>query len=160
MPRMKKEEISSDDVKVGNDVPVDIPTEGDLARESKGHEAEEIDIARAGTDLDRVKFMNELVTVVVHQSTDQHVEPIPMVSVNGKSQYFIRGQNTKVKRKYVAALARAKKTSFKQQVRVDEVSGNVVQRMSPSTGVVYPFSVVEDPNPRGKEWLQKILAEA
>ena len=161
MPRMKQNEISTDEMQVGQDKPVDIPTDGDVKREVTGHEIDsEIETVSAAVDLSKVSFFNEPVVVVVHESTDQHVEPLPMVSVNGRSQYFIRGRPVTVKRKYVAALARAKRTGYRQTVRVDEVSGNVVQRMLPSTGLIYPFSVIEDPNPRGLAWLQGVLAEA
>lgn len=158
MPRMKKE-ISSEDVKVGQDEPVDIPTEGDIKREPAPKESD-VDIVSPAA-VGQAAFYNEKVRVLVHQSADQNnVEPIPMVSVNGRTQFFVRGQPTWVKRKYVAALARAKKTAYRQQVRVDEVTGHVVQRMVPSTAVAYPFSVVDDPNPNGRQWLEKVLAEA
>jgi hypothetical protein len=159
MPRMKQNELSTDDLTVGQDVPLDIPTDGDVVRDMSGHDSE-IEVVNLTANLDAVSFFNEIVTVVVHESTDQNAEPIPQVTVNGRNQFFLRGQPIKVRRKYVAALARAKRTSFRQSIRTDELSGGVVQRMTPSTGLVYPFSVIDDPNPRGREWLQGVLAEA
>lgn len=154
MPRMPETHAEEH---VGQDAPTDISVEAETPkpRRSKARASEVIDTAPA--NVAKVAFMNEIVTVVVHESPDDNVEPIPGVSVNGRNQFFYRGVEAKVKRKFVAALARAKHTNYSQQVRIDQANGNVIQRMNPRTGLKYPFSVTHDPNPMGAAWLKSVL---
>ncbi|SDZ53262.1 MULTISPECIES: hypothetical protein [Delftia] len=102
-------------------------------------------------------FMNEPVTVMVYESTDENDMDMVLVGVNGVSQYFRRGTPQTVKRKFVERLARAKRTDFDQKIdaRMGEAMNNLRQRH----GLRYPFTVVEDRNPRGGAWLKGVLAE-
>lgn len=103
-------------------------------------------------------FMNEMVTIMVHDSTDENAEPLIPVGINGRMQYFARGVPQRVRRCYVERLARAKKTSYSQNL--DERLGEALYNtMRPHHALKYPFSVVEDPNPKGAAWLRNLLAE-
>lgn len=100
-------------------------------------------------------FMEEFVEVNVHESTDPNAEPVVAVFNNGVAQYFVRGQNQRVKRKYVEVLARAKQTSVSTVENQRE--GNVgIKR---NTSIKYPFSITRDENPKGSAWLRGILSE-
>lgn len=102
-------------------------------------------------------FMNEMVTVMIHSTTDENQAPHVIVNCNGTNQPIIRGVPTSVKRKYVEILARMKETKY-TQVTPNPASPDVSE-MRARHGLAYPFDLVEDKNPRGRAWLQNVLAE-
>jgi len=102
-------------------------------------------------------FMNELVTVMVHSTTDENQPNHVVVNCNGMNQPLIRGVPTTVKRKYVEILARMKETKYTQVTRNPSAPDQI--DMVARHGLSYPFDLVEDKNPRGRAWLQNVLAE-
>jgi hypothetical protein len=102
-------------------------------------------------------FMHETVLVLVHDSTDETQIPIPSVNNGGDTQYFIRGKQQWVRRKYIEPLARAKKTTYTQK-KIRNSNGDEQYINIPHTTLMYPFVVLKD-TPRGKAWLRNILAE-
>jgi hypothetical protein len=102
-------------------------------------------------------FMNELVTVMVHSTTDENQPNHVVVNCNGMNQPLIRGVPTTVKRKYVEILARMKETKYTQVTRNPSAPDQI--DMVARHGLSYPFDLVEDNNPRGRAWLQNVLAE-
>ena len=104
-------------------------------------------------------FMAEKILVIVQDSADETDHEIVESWVNGRVQRFLRGQAQLVKRCYVEALARAKRTTYRQTLdeRYGEQSFN---QMRPHHSLAYPFTVLEDRNPKGKAWLQSVLAHA
>lgn len=106
---------------------------------------------------EELAFMNENVTIMVHESEDPNAENPIMVSVNGRNQYIFRGQEITVRRCYVERLARAKRQAYKQDLtQTDPVLYNSMKK---STALMYPFSLIEDRNPVGRDWLRKVMAE-
>lgn len=101
-------------------------------------------------------FLNEIVEVVVHESSDENAAEVVSVWVNGRSQHFIRGQPQKVRRCYVERLARSKQITYSQK----RLKSSNDDSVTPHVSLCYPFSVTEDPNPMGSAWLKKVLAEA
>jgi len=102
-------------------------------------------------------FMNELVTVMVHTTTDENQPNHCVVSCNGLNQPLMRGFPTTVKRKYVEILARMKETKYTQVTRNPSAPDQI--DMVARHGLCYPFDLVKDDNPRGRAWLQNVLAE-
>ena len=102
-------------------------------------------------------FANEMVTVMVHESTDKTANPFPEVSVNGRVQRFVRGNEQLVRRCYVEKLARLKLTTY-DSLKTKDVDGEDVYRYPSHTGLLYPFVVIND-SERGKAWLKQILSE-
>lgn len=102
-------------------------------------------------------FMNELVTVHVHSTTDENQAPQFILNCNGVNQPVIRGVDIKMRRKYVEILARMKETKY-TQVTPNPAAPDVSE-MRARHGLVYPFDLVHDDNPRGRAWLQNVLAE-
>lgn len=121
----------------------------------------EVETVAASNDFKKLaadeKFMNELVTITVHSTTDENQAPHVIVNVNGTNQPIIRGIPTKVKRKYVEVLARMKETKYTQHT--PNPAAPDVTEMRARTGLAYPFELVEDKNPKGRAWLQNVLAE-
>ena len=103
------------------------------------------------------KFMQEPVTIMIHESTDPNDVDLVEVGVNGRHQFFMRGNPQTVRRCYVERLARMKKTSFSQNL--DERLGEHTNTMRPHHALRFPFSVIEDKNPKGSPWLRNLLAE-
>ena len=117
--------------------------------------AESRDFSKLASD---EAFMNELVTVMVHSTTDENQPNHVVVNCNGMNQPLIRGVPTTVKRKYVEILARMKETKYTQVTRNPSAPDQI--DMVARHGLSYPFDLVEDKNPRGRAWLQNVLAEA
>lgn len=113
------------------------------------------------SDFERVAaeeaFMNELVTVMVHSSTDENQAPHVLLNCNGINQPVVRGVPMEIKRKYLEILARMKETKY-TQVTPNPAAPDVTE-FRPRTGLAYPFELVEDKNPKGRAWLQQVLAE-
>ena len=146
-------------MQVGQDKALDLPTTSARIKRTD-RKIEPVDGPRGNEFLDELKFMEEPVEVMGLESTDPAVELVPEVFHNGVPQRFIRGQVQTVKRKFIEVLARAKKTTYKQEIYADRLSGDAVQRMIPQSALQYPFQIINDPNPRGQAWLRKVLAEA
>lgn len=109
--------------------------------------------------LAELAFMNEPVTVIVHESSDPLAEPLPEIRCNGRLQIFPRGQEVVCRRAFVEVLARAKPVHYGNVEYVDG-EGNKAVKYPQKKSLRYPFSVVDDKNPRGRAWLKKVLAEA
>ena len=157
MPRMP--EMNADE-HLGPGDDVEIHTAEPASKVKRRAKRAESEILEISNDVDSAAFFNEMVDIIVHESTDPAAIPIPQINVNGVNQFFLRGQKQSVKRMFVARLARMKQTRYTQQISNDPTNGHVIQRMIPHVGLRYPFSVISDPNPKGPAWLQKILRDA
>jgi hypothetical protein len=102
-------------------------------------------------------FMNEMVEVMVHSSTDENQAPHVILNCNGTNQPILRGVPTRVRRKYVEILARMKETKYSQVTRNPAAPDQI--DMIARHGLAYPFEMLSDENPRGRAWLQNVLAE-
>lgn len=102
-------------------------------------------------------FMNELVTVLVHSTTDENQPAQIIVNCNGVNQPIVRGLPMQIRRKYVEILARMKETKYSQVTRNPAAPDQI--DMIARHGLAYPFDLIEDKNPRGRAWLNNVLAE-
>ncbi len=102
-------------------------------------------------------FMNEPVTIEVAPSQNPDDAQNFVINVNGTNMPIPRGTPIVIKRKYVEVLARNKQTTYKQVTPNPSQPENTI--MVPSTVFCYPFQLVEDKNPRGREWLRHVMAE-
>lgn len=120
-----------------------------------------VDPVTASSDLSQIvadeAFMNEMVTVLVHSTTDENQAPHLIVNCNGINMPIMRGVPTIMKRKYLEILARMKETKY-TQVTPNPAAPDVSE-LRARHGLAYPFEVQHDANPRGREWLAHILAE-
>jgi len=120
-------------------------------------------------DLDRLAFNEEPMTIMIHRSHEKFsprctdfiaIQGVKaeMLFRNGWVQmgYLPRGQSFITKRKYVEALAGSKMDTI--HTNVEDLPGgdtrNIVDRIVSATCT---FSVIEDKNPLGAEWLARIL---
>jgi hypothetical protein len=108
---------------------------------------------------EELAFMNELVTVMVHESDSKFAEPFIPVWNYGRIQIFPRGVEVTCKRKFVEVLARTKGATYGNHEYVDP-EGNRAYKYPKKVVRRFSFTVTRDDNPRGRDWLKKTLAEA
>lgn len=149
-----KTEFDSRDVAPSESV-IEMPVEGSVTREDF-LDSNIKDVRRDKKTLDSMAFMEEPVKIMVHESTDENAQPVVDVYCNGTPQRFVRGMEQVVKRKFVQILINARTTTVRTRTGVE--GGNVVNQLTRHTAVRYPFSVIEDRNPRGGAWLREALA--
>ena len=106
---------------------------------------------------DALAFMNEKVTIMIMETTNPNEPPIVEVGNNGKFRRFQRGVPTVTERKFVDCLIvkRTKITTPEYLNPAGERSTAIRQH----SAMKYPFSVMEDKNPKGAEWLRRRMAE-
>ena len=104
-------------------------------------------------------FMAEDVTVEIHDVADEHAEQGFVIAVNGMNESFRRGQIKTVKRYFIEGLARARKTGYRNVQQLNPHTGIKEYVYPAMTGLRYPFSVTDDRNPRGRDWLKHTLRQ-
>lgn len=110
-------------------------------------------LARYASDL---AFLHEDVEVLVAPSNDPNdTTRLVEVTVNGRTQFFMRGEWVKCKRYFVEALSRAKREQYTFGYK-KAADGSTVQTESAQQGHRYVFQV-KDANPKGAAWLQQLM---
>jgi hypothetical protein len=155
--RSTRNDLETNEQVVGQDRPREMPSTG-KARIDPPH-VEVVDRVVDKDHLENLRFNEDVLTIVVLDSTSPTDDPVPYVINDGRRQAFIRGQEQKVKRKYVEVLARMKYTTFSQEKYKDSQGIDAIRNI-PHSALRFPFVVRHDPSPRGKAWLQAILSEA
>jgi hypothetical protein len=105
-----------------------------------------------------LQFMNEYVTIRIATSTDKNAEQCFELNINGKAEFFRRGETKTVKRFFVDRLLRLKQTVYGQDMVINK-EGIKSYVYPASTGLKYDFAIIRDDNPLGKSWERAILAE-
>lgn len=104
-------------------------------------------------------FMHEDVVVLIMPTTDPNAPPYATVNVNGDMKVIPRNIPTRVKRKHLEVLARMRETRWVQAVP-EGYNGQIdMGSLRGHTGLCYPFTVIEDKNPKGGAWIANIMAE-
>src|SRR3990167_3589588 len=158
--RKPRQYFETEEHKVGQDSVRRMKSRGPAREALEPTIVEPVDRPVSKEKLAMLAFMEEELTVMVHESTNPFDDPFPKIQNGGdrNTQYFIRGEKQKVKRKYVEVLARAKKTTRGNE-KYKDGNGDDAYRYPSHTALMYPFVVIEDPNPRGRAWLEAILQE-
>jgi hypothetical protein len=141
---------------IGQDAKITLPASGSVADREVQIVEPMHDVYGLKAKADALAFMEEPVTIMVHESTDPNAEPIVETFCNGIAQRFVRGRQQTVKRKFVAILAEAKPVGVFTREVLDNM-GNRTTQITKHSALRYPFSVLEDKNPRGAVWLSGIL---
>jgi len=153
--QQRRKPVETSDLALGN--PSDkILSDGTI--KADGQYVDALDAPLIDTHLEALAFMEEVIAVQVHESTDENAENPISVGVNGVFAYFFRGQPTLAKRKFVDGLCvkNASVTTPEYLNPKGERAFKIVQK----SAFKYPFAVLRDDNPKGKEWLTRRLAEA
>jgi len=146
---------------IGQDAPRVVKSTGDAREAISPAVIEPVDRPMAHLDSEKMAmmaFMNEEIDVHIHSVQDKNAEQIFELFINGQREVFRRNERKKVKRRFVDLLARLKPTTFThREVTSSEGGRDVVYDQH--TGLRYPFSVMNDPHPRGADWLRSVLNE-
>jgi hypothetical protein len=103
-------------------------------------------------------FNEEPVTVMIHETSERDAQQLFDVSVNNLTVVFKRGETKTVRRKFVEQLARAKPVHYENQ-EYQRINGDVGVNYVAHRGLRFPFSVIEDRNPKGAAWIKAVLAQ-
>ena len=104
-------------------------------------------------------FNEEPVTILLHRGREKNAPTHEMVGVNGQIMWIPVDTPTRIARKFVESLARA------QPMNVNTSSGEspgddlVFNHVHRSLSSLASFSVLEDKNPLGREWLTRVMRE-
>lgn len=154
---MTRTAIEAAELDLEKQAPRDMPTDGEARLDPPRIEVPDGPVLDK-THTEMLAFMEERCIVNIADSNDPRAEnPVPL-GVNGRMVYVLRNQDTIVARKYVECLARAKKTTYRQEHYKDGNGDDAIRNM-PHTALQYPFTVIRDDNPKGGAWLRKVLAE-
>ncbi|HXE49572.1 MAG TPA: hypothetical protein VN663_14430 [Ramlibacter sp.] len=107
---------------------------------------------------DMMRFNEEMITIKVATTTDLNAEQVFEINVNGRLEFFRRGETKTVKRYIVDHMLRMKETRYTQREIMDEEGIRQIVNV-PHTALKYDFSVIRDDNPRGGDWLKWTLAQ-
>lgn len=114
-------------------------------------------------------FMEEPVAIRIQKSSEKFAPNVVDCWVQGRGAEQLQNGKWMVcgwlpvnhtvitKRKYLEVLARAKHDSI--QTRVVKHEDSEENFADPYSSSKYPFSVLQDANPRGHEWLSRVLME-
>lgn len=115
-------------------------------------------VSEVGMDtINTEAFMHHDLTIILQSSGADDETPYVPVGVNGAFIYLPRDEPVSVKRKYVEVLARAKKTDYDQTL--DMALGERMNSLRQRHVLKYPFTVINDPDQRGHQWLREVLAQ-
>jgi urocanate hydratase len=153
-----QKKIDTRDMEVGQPSAV-ILKDGVLA--SGGMTIEPVDKPVNKEYLDELAFMEEEIEVMVMETSDDNAENPVTVGCNGQFVQFFRGQPTTAKRKFVNSLIVKSGRVHTPEIQVQGVKGGVERSFTirRQDAQKYPFSVIQDRNPKGVEWLRQRLAE-
>lgn len=135
----------------------EIPAYGNIEVEEK--RIEPVDSPMESEYAQQLAFMEEQVTIQLHDPQDNNPEPIVPVGVNGKVLYLRRGQQHTLPRKYIEVLARARRVNYRTE-EGRAADGSMTTVLKATTTMQYPFTVIHDPSgDKGIEWLKRIMSE-
>jgi hypothetical protein len=132
----------------------------------------DIEVVTADKDLVRVMkeaaFFEEILKIRFHETTDENAPRLVELGVGispmkggkgGKDvrRAFERGKIYDVPRYIVEAAAHAKISALRQKPGPSGRPDDIVNEIKNSFS--YPFEVLHDPNPKGRAWLEKVLAD-
>lgn len=104
-------------------------------------------------------FMNEDITVRIGTTTDKNAEQVFEININGKLEFFRRGESKTVKRYFVDHMLRLKETVYSQKEVINSEGIKDILHI-PHTALKYDFAIERDNNPLGRSWQRAVLAEA
>lgn len=109
--------------------------------------------------IEMTKFMADNLVIEIHPSTDKNAPTSVRVGVNGEEVWLPRGQKIRIPRRFVERLARSQVRQYKT-VRNPDQEADFANLTKMSTAMDYGFSVVKEPNAKGRQWLERVIRES
>ncbi len=164
--RRARRELHTDDIAVGQRADVNLMN----LDEHESDVIQPVDTPITNDYVAALAFNEQPVTIRIERSSEKFAPMWVDCWVQGKGAEVYQdgrwltlnalpvGEAVTTRRKYVEVLARAKPDSVQTNVieRDNEDPQNMLQRF---TSVKHPFSVIRDADPRGADWLTRILQE-
>lgn len=102
-------------------------------------------------------FMEEEIEVMVAETEDANAENPVIVGNNGIFKVFFRGHPTVAKRKFVDCLiVKSGRVTTPETLNGAGERTNLIKQHNAHK---YPFTLIQDRNPKGIEWMRRRLAE-
>lgn len=157
---MARTEVHTGDMKTREVPPRDL-SPGVLVQESEAIVLPEPNAPMNDTAsyLAELAFNEEVLTIRLERSAERNPPPAKDFHVNGQTEWVPFGVPYRLKRKFVEVIARSQ--PYDVQTEVVETHGqDPMNRVIRTSRTKFPFSVIHDPNPRGFDWLTKLLQSA
>lgn len=112
---------------------------------------------------DKLKFLEEKVTIILAEGQEKNAETHVFLAVNGVGPgpdglpWVPRNKEITIARKYLEVLARARGVRYKSVEATNNDGERTIENRA-SSSQRYPFTVLHDPNPRGRDWLRNLMA--
>lgn len=149
-------QIDSREVDVSKPKSFDMPASGAVDSAQFKDEYQPVDIPNWKDKAAALAFNEELILVELMNDNDPQAEQVVQTGVNGVNQFLLRGKAQWIKRKFLAALA----TSQPESISTPEYTnarGDRGTRIIKNRTQKYPFRVLEDRNPDGRVWLERLM---
>lgn len=143
----------------GPEMAVEIPTTGEISREDLITEVERTgDMVAFKDKAEELAFMEEPVTIFLHEGAHENDVPVVQVGVNGTMVHLQRGREHTIKRKYLLNLLTSLPTSYKT-IEGPAADGSRAVHLRSHTANKYPLAILNDTR-RGMEWAKRIQQTA
>lgn len=107
------------------------------------------------TVVEMEQFMHEEIVIRIHPTGDKSAPPVVAVGCNGEHVWLPRGRAISIPRKFVENLARYETAYTTERSRDPNSDEGMVQRSAANQP--FPFTVISDPHPKGRAWLERIM---
>lgn len=170
----KKREITNADRPMGQPESIAMPGLGVGIAEAPLHDPviTPVDHPLVTQQAEALEFNEEPIKIMIHRGTEQHAETHQFCQVQGKGaeilfpngkwvpcNYIAKGVPFVTKRKYVEALCMARHVAVStEMIKHEGENRDPENRLNRVSTPACTFSVLEDKNPKGVEWLNRILA--
>lgn len=104
---------------------------------------------------ERLKFDQDLLTIELDPPNEENAPQQVPVGVNGKFIYLPVGTRIRLPRCFVEVLAVAQPYTVKVKV-TERDSENPTNHMTRNPRMRYPFTILHDPSPNGRQWLRRV----
>ena len=104
-------------------------------------------------------FMNSLMVIEINETTDERAPKAGLVGVNGQQLWLPRGKKIKIPRYFVERLLRSRSRGYKS-VKNQDPSADAGYKQVRTTNNDYSVSVLQDPAPQGRAWLERVVRES
>lgn len=110
---------------------------------------------------DELAFNQDRLVIVLHKGREKFAPMFIDAWVNGRAIRVPVDTKVRLPRCYVEVLARAQQMDVQTESHAieDDHGAGTVNRILRSLSANYPFSVLEDPSPKGAAWLSKVMRE-
>lgn len=158
-PVVSTSETSTADIPLTQPSPIIVPETGALIK-PEPEQIAAVDKPLNVTYLDDLKFAEEIVTIMLQPSSEENAPMVVDIYVNGEARWIPVGQEVPLKRKFVEVLMRSKPVSIQTDHEAVQSGAKVINnRIIRNTRAKYPLSIINDPNPKGREWVNRIMRE-